>query len=202
MSSFKPRRTSAKVIPMHSHDRTLLSSLGFADVDKGNTRHDLACEYLCDYRRVHKLFGFDAATDGSNTGATLERHISKGTGQYKSTIGFLDISGTTWLFKRDARAFFVIEVKIAPVSVGDMIRQIKLYREYWPPPRGSRDPFADDDVPDIRDDVRWAIVADFDLDDGPVQLMKTAGIVFARLGPAFEAWLKKRPTKRGPRKLL
>jgi hypothetical protein len=30
----------------HSHDRTLIASLGFADPDKQDPMHDLACEYL------------------------------------------------------------------------------------------------------------------------------------------------------------
>ena len=30
----------------HAHDRTLLASLGFADPDKKDQMHDLACEYL------------------------------------------------------------------------------------------------------------------------------------------------------------
>lgn len=31
----------------HTSDRTLLASLGFADPDKGDRRHTLACQYLC-----------------------------------------------------------------------------------------------------------------------------------------------------------
>jgi hypothetical protein len=31
---------------MHAHDRTLIASLGFADPDKKNRRHTLACQYL------------------------------------------------------------------------------------------------------------------------------------------------------------
>lgn len=31
---------------MHSFDRTMLASLAFADPDKGDPRHDLACQYL------------------------------------------------------------------------------------------------------------------------------------------------------------
>jgi hypothetical protein len=31
---------------MHTHDRTLIASLGFNDPDKKNVLHDLACAYL------------------------------------------------------------------------------------------------------------------------------------------------------------
>lgn len=31
----------------HTSDRTLLAALGFADPDKGDRRHTLACQYLC-----------------------------------------------------------------------------------------------------------------------------------------------------------
>ena len=40
---------------MHAHDRTLLASLGFADRDKQNPRHALACRYLCRPEVAEKL---------------------------------------------------------------------------------------------------------------------------------------------------
>lgn len=40
---------------MHSHDRTLLSKLGFADPDKKDGRHDLACQYLAQDEIALKL---------------------------------------------------------------------------------------------------------------------------------------------------
>ena len=39
----------------HTHDRTLLASLGFADPDKGDRRHTLACQYLSDPGRLIKV---------------------------------------------------------------------------------------------------------------------------------------------------
>ena len=32
----------------HTHDRTLLAQLGFADPDKNDAMHDLVCEYLAE----------------------------------------------------------------------------------------------------------------------------------------------------------
>lgn len=49
---------------MHTHDRTLLASLGFADKDKRDRRHTLACQYLCQpevavrlWSRLYPTFG-------------------------------------------------------------------------------------------------------------------------------------------------
>lgn len=40
---------------MHSKDRTLLASLGFADPDKGNRLHYLACRYLTEPEQIARL---------------------------------------------------------------------------------------------------------------------------------------------------
>src|SRR5690349_9879295 len=43
----------------HSHERTLISGLGFADPDKKNRRHDYACQYLAQeslFPVIAKLF--------------------------------------------------------------------------------------------------------------------------------------------------
>jgi hypothetical protein len=118
-----------KVNPnMHSHDRTLLAKLGFADPDKGSDLHDLACQYLAQpevavkvfnatnskWWRIFEIRQFDvdmpqcsfskeyfwacqfkvANTSISNVRfkkAEFEVHIAKGEGQYRSTIGFMDL---------------------------------------------------------------------------------------------------------------
>lgn len=41
----------------HSSDRTLLASLGFADADKKDRRHTLACQYLCQPEVAMRLLG-------------------------------------------------------------------------------------------------------------------------------------------------
>jgi hypothetical protein len=98
---------------MRAHDRTLISSLGFADRDKQDRRHDLACQYLSDHARVRYLaemmipepsqsggtnLGGEVLEDGTETtefgrihSVILESPISKGEGKYKTTVGFMDL---------------------------------------------------------------------------------------------------------------
>lgn len=94
-------------VPMHSHDRTMLANLGFADPDKKNPLHDLACLYLTQPETIKKLgewmigqipklvitenldsFGYEPR-EVTGTGAT-EFHLQKGKNQYATTVGFID----------------------------------------------------------------------------------------------------------------
>jgi hypothetical protein len=89
---------------MHSHDRSLLANLGFADPDKKDPKHDWACQYLCQPEVGKKWLGLltfpylsdrQKATwnfkDFADLHFRTEVPISKGEGQYKTTIGFLDV---------------------------------------------------------------------------------------------------------------
>lgn len=48
---------------MHSHDRTLLASLGFADPDKRNPLHDFACQYLALRENHERIAGMAMPLD-------------------------------------------------------------------------------------------------------------------------------------------
>lgn len=104
---------------MHSHDRTLLASLGFNDPDKKLPRHDLACQYLADKDRSEKLAGLligprikegelripkeqhpilgDLYFVANQTGRisllepSFEVVVNRGSDRFKSTVGFLDL---------------------------------------------------------------------------------------------------------------
>lgn len=127
---------------MHSHDRTLLAKLGFQDKDKGDPRHDLACQYLKQPEVAERLVGMMypdelklgtllssqkfanvdelislLMANGRNElidkhkcssvnninkavhfyrhtilKSQVEEHITKGEGQYATTIGFADLT--------------------------------------------------------------------------------------------------------------
>jgi hypothetical protein len=127
---------------MHSHDRTLLSRLGFADPDKKNSQHDLACQYLADREKVQSIVlmiaekmqapeesanSFDALM--GTTYSAFEVPIEKGENQYKTTIGFVDLIIFASHHPLCAPNIF-IEVKIEKISIGDCLRQLTLYDSY------------------------------------------------------------------------
>jgi len=168
---------------MHSHDRTMLSKLGFSDPDKKEERHDLACQYLAfnNSEALKKMYSAIIGIPVAGALVVFEKHLTKGQGQYKTTVGFLDafikvlplvgtehpirtplpspimrdeawgrsidyeatrVLHTSWKEKASTcdrkllrgSAYFtsILEVKIKPVPVGDIIRQMRLYAEYEP----------------------------------------------------------------------
>ena len=329
--------------PVHSHDRTLIAKLGFADADKQDPRHDLACEYLATDNRLLTVFEFEPLKprdnwqetvgtrlllpkgqyaklrDGHYVGSLppqfVERHgwaelddedaypvgskvklrssnskaplvevatevaVSKGEGQYKTTVGFLDLKAVVTLetsfeveitiqaythlprkkkkairagyipleerveeeaatgyiwnrwdhckSERNSKRFqptspvaynvtertieyksLIVEVKIKPTSVGDMIRQINLYREYVGaiPGRHFREPEHEydervEEAALAAANISWGIVTDFDLDTRAISSLERENIVHARLGPAFNTWLKK-PSKKAATRIV
>ena len=97
----------------HSHDHTLLARLGFADPDRREPWHDVACQYLTQpdimakvaamlpHRKVGgsvsyksevgQIEGTVSSADVAVTGA-LEVQVFKGFGQYRTTVGFIDVA--------------------------------------------------------------------------------------------------------------
>ena len=98
---------------MHSHDRTLLARLGFADPDKRLQEHDLACQYLAQNEVASSLLAPQIQAEikrmqkvgkerrGSRPVVVewtekvrpqLEVPLSKGEDKYKTTVGFVDLT--------------------------------------------------------------------------------------------------------------
>lgn len=105
----------------------------------------------------------------------------------------------------------IIEVKIGFVSSGDLIRQMRVYREFVQPSQyGCRSAVpdewlgADDDDPEFARreseefskvvdrelDIPSIAVVDYEVDQEYVSACKLAGISVVRLGAGFEAFLK------------
>lgn len=164
---------------MHASDRTLIARLGFADPDKRDQLHDLACQYVVQPAAVEAMGLAVVASDKSTTPlrldpssrAQFECPISKGEGQYKTTIGFVDVvlpMGYDYLTKWHPVPVFV-EVKIAPVGLGEVLRQIRLYEEYV----GGQ---------------LWVLVAAFELSESLVRGLRDEHVKPVQLGPNFRAW--------------
>lgn len=123
----------------HSHDRTLLASMGFADPDKREPLHDLACEYLAEPEQARRLVRFTEPEEVDPViESSLESLVQKGEGQYRTTIGFLDVrvdwEGKTRNWEGSVRnGAVIVEVKAGHVPVATVLRQIGLYREYVVP---------------------------------------------------------------------
>jgi hypothetical protein len=74
--------------------RTLLAKLGFADADRKSPRHDLACNYVgLNHGVLRKVIQAAAPKNIEivNASGTLEYQVLKGSGQYSTTVGFVDV---------------------------------------------------------------------------------------------------------------
>ena len=129
----------------HAHDRTLLASLGFADPDKKDPLHDLACQYLAADGIREKVaahvWGSDPPRrpeewanrpdDTWHIISEQEVHVVKRGG---FTVGFLDVLIARYSASKSEYGEYcvgsnmlVVEVKSNRVSVSDVLRQLSLY---------------------------------------------------------------------------
>ena len=211
-----------------ARDRTLLQKIGFVDRDKGNPKHDLACLYLAEHREALRPYAFDDKREGPSE-YELERHVTKGDGKYRTTIGFLDLSvmytaGVDFVHPvrsaehrcacecpqdhaydktcayckrvcpsvlfmkkhgslRRTVGAVAVEVKIAPVSTGDLLRQLVLYREYASGPEyRSRNGY------DLDAQYTWIVALAYDIDVTSAKALANANVHVIRLGAKFERW--------------
>ena len=138
----------------YSHDNTLLQRMGFRDPDRKTPDHDRACIELATTPKK-LLSALDISCDAAR--AHLEQPLQKGTGKYTSTIGFLDATvewkkikmvvgcSSSWKHPADKpwarctscfdyddgdHGILLVEVKTRVENIGDLLRQMNLYREY------------------------------------------------------------------------
>lgn len=175
---------------MRSQDRTLLANLGFADQDKKNPLHDKACYYLATPKVSTELAGSLIVDEKfrvkGNAKTEIEHPLSKGNGQYKTTIGFIDVliqqeiehspDGCRWHMHSIEEV--AVEVKIIPVSISESIRQIKLYREY------------------IEYSWRFVLVTSWTPDESEKAALRNERIYHRKLGDGFKQWQKEESSGR------
>ena len=212
---------------MHSHERTMLTKLGFADPDRREPMHDLACRYLATPDAVRRLtrcldieHGPEPYADNSGYEERIsqvrrkvtshrvnrECEIAKGVDRYRTTVGFADLvlqlnveeqyrdvrmrrrntrdghGNLTWsewepLADRSehSREQVGIEVKVTPVSVSDVIRQVKLYRSYSGVPT-------------------WIVATTHQITRADLECLKNERLQHVHLGERFEAFVAEQPT--------
>lgn len=187
----------------HSHDRTLLASLSFSDPDKREPLHDLACEYLSEPEQARRLVQLACSIHADipfSVDTKLEAAISKGNGQYKTTIGFLDLK-IEWK-SENRKGSVIVEVKIHRVTVGDILRQINLYREYvWSPRYVDAETFKarlreaqrfSGFNEGLHEGATWVLASTFDIDAGQTELLTREGILPVHLSEGFTKWFENR----------
>lgn len=108
---------------MHAHERTLLARMGFADPDRRDPLHDIACRYLAtpgvsmrvakllnlEYSNRPKCFKLDHVYEMKSAmsrsikeiRSVYEFEIDKGVRQYRTTVGFIDL-----LYRVELELFF------------------------------------------------------------------------------------------------
>ena len=115
-----------------------------------------------------------------------EVHVGKGEGKFRNTVGFLDIEYEVVVRKANekregsykyANLTQVVEVKINPVPTSDLIRQIKLYREY-------------------HNATRWIAALAYSISEEDAKMLALASIRHVRLGDKFTQYVQSRKTDR------
>ena len=222
----------------HSYDRTMLARLGFADADRREPEHDLACRYVLENaERIVRLLwpvkeaelctclwrtpthGFIAhgslTHDVDITHARQESVLSKGHGQYKTTVGFLDA-----VFSYRSAMNLQGERRVLPstyLSAWDDAHAAMDRGELWEqgnsPERGTWCPEAHMghvaleikiSPVSVSEALRqihlyreympfeysWVLVTRFPMNSGEREVLRRHGIAHARLGDQFTAWVE------------
>lgn len=187
---------------MSARDRTQLAALGFADPDKKGRVHDLACQYIYQpsiqdaiCRRVFS----DFPTVHHGPWVRTEFPLSKGEGRFRTTIGFLDVV-FLWEVIETHRGFVVVEVKTtAPLVTGDVLRQMRLYQEYWIPrdlyllcPNAGEQWCRRVSFERAKEHTAWVIATTFPPSKDEIRFLQSEGFHHVYLGDNFQRWIEER----------
>lgn len=171
----------------YSYDKTLLAKLGFQDSDKKNSLHDKGCRYLAQSEIATALVkSVISGTQLEGKEVTIrdtrcEVSIGKGSGQYKTTIGFIDVVIRTNIGNSDFN--FCVEVKIGQESMGNCLRQINLYKSYT-------------DGFEYRYEygtMIWILASPWAIDEQQKSMLDSSAIFHIRLGSKFKEFCLQNP---------
>jgi len=154
----------------------------------------IACEPLRDAHGKERPVTITAVEARRTvTKAVFERPITKGQGQYKTTIGFADVFLRTTMSARcvytwttpngasetweqwdplglDRASVIVVEVKAQPVPASEILRQLRLYAEY------------------LAGDPILVAATLFEMPSGEVDMLRSQEVRTIRLGDPFQTW--------------
>lgn len=203
----------------HSHDKTLIASLGFSDPDKREPLHERGCQFIVAEARAliralspafeKREYHTPKGTIVGEAGRVLytpqqEWPLFKGVGQYRQTIGFLDVvipfvddqnfvsieNGAPFYIVKRQSGLLVVEVKINPIPISDVLRQLALYRGHLQSSKIARETSRHDSVvDDYPQPIVWVLAAPWELNDVDRESVARADVQFVRLGEKFDVFV-------------
>jgi len=148
---------------------------GVGDPDRRDPKHDLAITFLAKQDVLSQILKCHVKEDAAyKTQVPLATFRRTSAGVKYTDVGFLDglIYGTS--------GHVLVEVKIAPVSLGEVLRQLKTYRGLvYNDGYGAR----------IVGDVQLWLATAFDFSVSEAAILQQENILWLRLGPAFDTWI-------------
>lgn len=199
-------------VAMHAHDRTMLAGLGFADPDKKNPQHDLACLYLTQQNTIKAVLNWllesypdpKCEITGKSGGARNEYHLTKGEGKYATTVGFIDV-----LFRFSTEYRYLETTKHVGYEY-DGSQKYAPCEPYWAASQSSWSMIAEVKISKvgIGDILRQLnlyvsyfdnyslssyypkalLIAPWDLTAPEAEALKSSGFGFLKLGKPFQDW--------------
>jgi hypothetical protein len=210
---------------VHASDRTLAASLGFADPDKREPRHELACQYLATNEGTARLADsiLTPILDGISPWKTPlfrgerrveledigppkpEKAIIKGHEQYRTVIGFVDLvfpytikrswSGEEGWESYDHRAG---KYQVCwKADNGHCYDDGRLAVEVKATPVPASDVVRQLNL--YREFFKahcWLVVTTYPIAEADLRTFEAASIRHARLGKSFDAWCEQQRRER------
>ena len=200
-----------------TYEPTLLSKLGFADSDRQDPMHDSICHYLTTASGCESFAAkcsperFRMGSAGRRTQefqviecrAQRERVLASGTGRSRSAIGFLDLvihatydrrfqttdwSGEARWERQEFNQAFVVEVKVNRESVGQIIRQVKLYRDFV-------NANLDGDLDDLAG-YQFVVATRYEPTEAELAALEHQNIIHLFIGKGFDQYIEEQAAKK------